>query len=29
VKGAGISDEQEKNMGSQQHSSSEVGIFKI
>jgi alpha-1,4-galacturonosyltransferase len=29
VKGAGISDEQEKNIGSQQQSSSEVGIFKI
>jgi alpha-1,4-galacturonosyltransferase len=27
VKGAGVSDEQEKNIGSQQQSSSEVGIY--
>ena len=29
VKGAGVSDEQEKNIGSQQQSSSEVGIYKF
>lgn len=29
VKGAGVSDEQEKNIGSLQQSSSEVGAFKI
>lgn len=29
VKGTGVSDEQEKNIGSQHQSSSEVGIFQI